>query len=391
MRKFVVAIALATTAMAGPALAKDKAWYIGVEAGAILQQNQEFDISNSAGTVKVPDGLRARYEIGYDVGGNIGYDFGMFRAEFEVAYKDNNLDNVNILQAIPAIVVPNGQIAVPPVGNNPAADGNARVLSFMANGLFDFGGENGDWGAYIGGGAGIARVQLNDLQLAKYFNKFLDDSDTGFAWQALAGVYKPLTKHVDLGVKYRYFNVPDVDTFTVNGLATKTHYHSHSLMVTLAYNFFTEVPPPPPAPPAPAPAPAPAPLPPCPPAAITPGPFLVFFDWDKSLITAEAAQILDRAAEQYAATGQTSVALAGHADKSGKDDYNVRLSQRRADAVKAYMATKGVPDSVITTEAFGESRPLVDTADGVREPQNRRVEITFGGAPQPAATNCTPQ
>ena len=117
----------------------------------------------------------------------------------------------------------------------------------------------------------------------------------------------------------------------------------------------------------------------------------MFFDWDKSLITAEGAQILDRAAEQYAATGQTSIALAGHADKSGKDDYNVRLSQRRADAVKAYMATKGVPDSVITTEAFGESRPLVDTADGVREPQNRRVEITFGGTPQAAATNCTPQ
>ena len=55
------------------------------------------------------------------------------------------------------------------------------------------------------------------------------------------------------------------------------------------------------------------------------------------------------------------------------------------------MATKGVPDGVMSTEAFGESRPLVDTADGVREPQNRRVEITFGGAaPQPTAP-CTPQ
>jgi len=51
------------------------------------------------------------------------------------------------------------------------------------------------------------------------------------------------------------------------------------------------------------------------------------------------------------------------------------------------MAGKGVPDSAMTTEAFGESKPLVDTADGVREPQNRRVEITFGpgsGAGTPA-------
>ncbi len=392
MRKFVVAIALATTAMAGPALAKDKAWYIGVEAGAVLQENQEFDIYNAARTVKVSDGLRNRYNIGYDVGGNIGYDFGKFRAEFEVAYKDNELTNVNVLAAIPAIRLSNGTTGVPAVGNYRDAVGNTRVLSFMANGLFDFGGENGDLGGFIGGGAGIARVQQKSFSLASGGAAYLDDSDTGFAWQVLAGIYKPVTKHVDIGLKYRYFNVPDVDTFTTTGLANRTHYHSHSLLLTLAYNFYTEPAPLPPVqavvvPPTPV-----APLPPCGKAAITPGPFLVFFDWDRSIVTTEAMQILDRAAEQYAATGQTSVALAGHADKSGKDDYNVRLSQRRADAVKAYLATKGVPDGVITTEAFGESRPLVDTADGVREPQNRRVEITFGGAPPPPPqTNCTPQ
>jgi outer membrane protein OmpA-like peptidoglycan-associated protein len=144
--------------------------------------------------------------------------------------------------------------------------------------------------------------------------------------------------------------------------------------------------PPPPPPPAP-----PAPLPPCPPAAVTPGPFLVFFDWDKSLITAETASILDRAAEQYSATGQTSIVLAGHADRSGTEDYNMQLSQRRADAVKAYMASKGIAEAAMTTRTFGESRPLVETADGVREPQNRRVEMTYGGAPVPATGPCTPQ
>ena len=70
--------------------------------------------------------------------------------------------------------------------------------------------------------------------------------------------------------------------------------------------------------------------------------------------------------------------LAGHADKSGSDSYNVGLSQRRADSVRAYLAGKGIPETAMSTEAFGESRPLVETADGVREPQNRRVEITFG-------------
>ena len=78
---------------------------------------------------------------------------------------------------------------------------------------------------------------------------------------------------------------------------------------------------------------------------MTPGPFLVFFDWDKSLITVEAAQILERAAQQYAATGQTSVEIAGHTDTSGTATYNMALGQRRADAVKAYLATKGVPEA----------------------------------------------
>jgi len=114
----------------------------------------------------------------------------------------------------------------------------------------------------------------------------------------------------------------------------------------------------------------------------------VFFDWDKSDITAEAAAILDNAAAAFAQTGHASIVLAGHTDKSGSDQYNQGLSQRRADAVKGYLAGKGVPDAAMTTEAFGESKPLVDTADGVREPQNRRVEITFGpgsGAGAPPA------
>ena len=385
MRKFVAAIVLATTALSGPVLAKDRSWYIGLEAGPNLLQNQLFDVRNAAQTAVSSDAIRAKHKIGYDVGGNIGYDFGKFRAEFEVAYKANGVDRFGVEQAISGIPFgiqtspPTAGIGVPAIGNYNNAGGNARVLSFMANGLFDIGGEGTDIGAVFGGGVGIARVQHANYQLVDGGRSFIDDSDTGVAWQVLAGVYKPLSDHVDLGLKYRFMNVDNVDTFTTNGLATQTRYRSHSLMLTLAYNFYTPV------------DCNCAPPPPCPPAAVTPGPFLVFFDWDKSLITAEAAQILDRAAEQFAATGQANVALAGHADTSGAADYNVRLSQRRADAVKAYLAGKGVPEAAMVTEAFGETRLLVETADGVREPQNRRVEITFSGAPQPNLSNCTPQ
>ena len=69
--------------------------------------------------------------------------------------------------------------------------------------------------------------------------------------------------------------------------------------------------------------------------------------------------------------------MAGHADRSGSAQYNQRLSQRRADVVAAELVRNGVNRSDIGVSAYGESRPLVPTADGVREPQNRRVEIVL--------------
>jgi len=401
MRSYAIGLILAATALSGTANAKDKAWYIGVEAGVGLLQNQDLDISTANGATTVRNSIKQVYFPGFDVGGNIGYDFGGFRTEFALNYVRGKNRTTFVDNAPPAIRYTNATgatiVGVPPVGTYQNAGGSASAMTFMVNGLVDFGGKDKGAGGYVGAGAGIARVKMPDSQLRAPGQIFLDDADTSFAWNFLAGVYKPISDHVDIGLKYRYLNVTDVGMFTTNGLPVDTRFRSHSVLLTLTYNFFEAAPPPPPPPPpapvaAPPPPPPPPPLPPCPPAAVTPGPFLVFFDWDKSAITAEAASILDRAAEQFAATGQTSVALAGHADKSGKDEYNVKLSQRRADAVKAYLAGKGVPAAAVGTEAFGEGRPLVDTADGVREPQNRRVEITFSGAPAPAPTGpCQPQ
>ena len=73
----------------------------------------------------------------------------------------------------------------------------------------------------------------------------------------------------------------------------------------------------------------------------------------------------------------TRIELAGHADRSGTVRYNQALSLRRAEAVAAELIRLGVPRPRITVQGFGESRALVPTADGVREPQNRRVEIVL--------------
>lgn len=105
------------------------------------------------------------------------------------------------------------------------------------------------------------------------------------------------------------------------------------------------------------------------------GPFIAFFDWDRSDISADAATVLDSTVASTAGCGSSTIRVAGFTDRSGSDGYNMALSTRRADAVRAYLASHGTTAQV-TTQAFGENNPRVPTADGVRELQNRRVEIT---------------
>jgi outer membrane protein OmpA-like peptidoglycan-associated protein len=108
------------------------------------------------------------------------------------------------------------------------------------------------------------------------------------------------------------------------------------------------------------------------------GPYMVFFDPNSDELTPQAKAILDYAASAYAKCGRAQVMISGHTDRKGAADYNVGLSQRIASNVRSYLVSRGVPDGVTTTQSFGESRPLVETEDGIGEPQNRRAEITFG-------------
>ena len=131
------------------------------------------------------------------------------------------------------------------------------------------------------------------------------------------------------------------------------------------------------APMAPAAAPAPAPAKTVAPAPAPARTYLVFFDWDKADLTARAKQIISEAAANVARVAVTRIEVSGHADKSGTAGYNQTLSQHRADNVAAELVRLGVPKAEIAVMAFGDTHPLVPTADGVREPQNRRVEIVL--------------
>ena len=105
-------------------------------------------------------------------------------------------------------------------------------------------------------------------------------------------------------------------------------------------------------------------------------PGMIFFDWDSDVPPVDAGQTAAFVARNAGPCGWSSFGATGHADRSGSDAYNVELSRRRAEAVASLLASAGIPRASITTDARGEEQPRVPTADGVREPQNRRVEIT---------------
>jgi outer membrane protein OmpA-like peptidoglycan-associated protein len=111
------------------------------------------------------------------------------------------------------------------------------------------------------------------------------------------------------------------------------------------------------------------------------GVYLVFFAWDQADLTPVTQAVLAQVAADYARGRPTRVTIAGHADRSGTEAYNQGLSEQRAQNVARALAARGVPESALEVQWFGETRPRIPTADGVREPQNRRVEIVFGAAP----------
>jgi len=128
---------------------------------------------------------------------------------------------------------------------------------------------------------------------------------------------------------------------------------------------------------------APAAYVPPPVQAVAPAPksYLVFFDFNKSDLTPQARDIVDTAAKNASATKVTQLTVTGHTDTVGSDAYNMRLSRRRAESVAAQLEKDGVPSSEIEIVAKGKRDLLVPTADGVREPQNRRVQIVYSGGP----------
>ena len=132
-----------------------------------------------------------------------------------------------------------------------------------------------------------------------------------------------------------------------------------------------------PAPRAAAPAPAPAPAP----AAATKVTYAAdaFFDFDKSVLKAEGKAKLDDLVGKVKGINLEVIIAVGHTDSVGTDAYNQKLSVRRAEAVKAYLVSKGIEKNRVYTEGKGEKQPVADNKTKEGRAKNRRVEIEVVG------------
>jgi len=341
--------------------------YIGLRAGVTAVEDQSL-----RGVDGNPLSLTTDPEIGFGVLAAGGYSFGWWRLEGEFGYRRNKLDTIGVGAdgGIPA-----AQGLAAQTGTTQSGGGNVNVLSTMGNVIFDLPWSFGGISPYLGVGIGVARIvqDRNAGGLARY----VDDTDTKFAYQGIAGLSWNFNPHWSLSLDYRYFAAMDPHFKDSLGRSVDGEYASHNAFLGVTYHFGLPKPAPAPVPVVAPPPPPPPPPPPAP--AVRPQPFLVFFDFDRSDITVEADRIIRSAADAWKRGQSTTLqtAVTGHTDRSGSDAYNQALSVRRANAVKARLVQYGVPANVVTTAGRGESEPLVPTADGVREPQNRRAEIVI--------------
>lgn len=304
----------------------------------------------------------------------VGRNINKWRYELEYAIRNHSIDTLGIGNP--------GRLAIP--AGSYSGDGNQQSDSLMANAHYNFAEYDG-WKAYVGIGIGMSLLQLDNVSA----NEVLIANSRNWepSGQAMLHLAKSLGG-VELGVGLRHFRTL-TGHFGTESRSARYRFANNELFARITWKFGEKSRPAPraatpapaptpalaPAPvvqevPKPAPAPEPLPVP-------VPGPFMVFFEFDKSTITADGQSIIERAARDYKKFGIARINASGHADRAGTEVYNQALALRRAEAVRAALINEGVPASRISIRSYGETSPLVPTEDGVREWQNRRVEIVL--------------
>jgi outer membrane protein OmpA-like peptidoglycan-associated protein len=352
--------------------------YVGAGAGYDLLQDVTATVDALPGRTGVAAHapMTVNWGGGYSFSGALGWGFGNgVRLELEGSYRHV------------------GQSA-----DGGSGGGRQTQFGVMGNALYDV--DVGlDWmSPYIGVGAGYQAASWSHVagtaggidEGADPTAIGIDQTLGGFAYQIIAGVAFPIDSvpGLSLTAEYRYLNfagnrdyravgsTPGVSAGFADNI-TRAHVPpdaNHSVMIGLRYAFN---PPesgpivrPPPAPAAATPSPAPA-------AQMPIRTYLVFFDWDSAALRPRAREIIAEAVRNSARVAHTRIDVTGHADRSGPAQYNQILSVRRAQVVAAELERQGVAKAEIAIRGVGDTQPLVPTAAGVRQAENRRVEIVY--------------
>jgi len=342
--KFRTALLAATVLAALPMAAKAQpvsGLYVG--AGAGVNFLQSFTMTESDESNRYSYGKASPRQPGFVGLGSIGWGFGNgLRAELEGNYRNSTVK----------------------FGAEGYGGGTMQTYGVMVNALYDFNGVAPWVVPYLGAGVGYAWRQMQNLHSS---DDSVNSTKGNFAFQFIAGAAFPIMQvpGLSLTAEYRFFgmlnNTYSNAGYFENGESVKVNNNYHnSILLGVRYAFNA-------APAAMAAAPAPV--------APAGKSFLVFFDWDKSTLTDRARGIIREAAASAKATAHTKIEVNGYADTSGTPAYNKGLSMRRAQTVAAELVRNGVGKNEIAIKAFGDTVLLVPTGPGVREPQNRRVEI----------------
>ncbi|MCI5044356.1 MAG: OmpA family protein [Aquisalinus sp.] len=398
--KLALLAAAGSLALGSAAHAGD--WYTSLGAGYTFS-NDENDFESSDAIPGATGGSFASSTFGFNdnydldealnIYGAVGKHLkNGFRAEFEAATRTQNIDSFDGPSG--------GYGGIPSDGNV----GEVRVTTYMLNAYKDFGDKIGSRvDPYLGLGIGIARFrsEVNNVNVTNGtfaaattdpYTVVVGDRDSALAYQAMAGLAFDLAENLDFDIRYRYLVTDEFDyKGFVNGPLAEldSEYNANEITAGFRWTFG-----------APAPVASPAPAPTvtyknCPdgsrieaslecPAAIVEevdAPkdlgFTVYFDFDKSNLSDAARRVINERTSEALQYDISGVSVQGNTDTSGSSAYNNALSARRAGVVRDALVANGVSGGLIDTDALGETNLDKPTADGVREPLNRRTDVEF--------------
>jgi len=306
---------------------------------------------------------KVKYNTGFDGSVAAGYKFEKgFRSELELGYDNNLISFVN---------------------NSPTqATGRTDMFRTMINNTYDFYSHNG-MDIYTGFGLGVGLTNVNNI--GQINGSVITGHDTLGLAQGILGTDYDIAPRTQLFINYKYLTNIGGDPSYTDALGDKLHtdYRSSIVEVGLKYSFGApashdtrEVPITPP------PMPKSSLSDEMPPAVEhervnKSRSYLAFFDFNSSKLTPDAVRIIKSAALDIKKGFITHIEVTGHTDTVGSDAYNMRLSQKRAEAVKHELVKLGIKSKEITLFAKGKRELLVPTPDGVKEAQNRRAEIVY--------------